>query len=166
MSPPERPPDARPGGAGKPGEDDRPVIEFFIDRSLGRKHLAQALEDLDFTVHTMASVYGEQVAQELEDERWLADAGQHDWIVLMKDDAIRRRPAERDALAEAKVRAFCLTNAQLRASGQSARFVGNIKRIQRQAEKSGPYIYGRRTRSDLDVATFGGKVRYRPLFLP
>ena len=142
MSPPERRPDARPDSAGKSGEDDRPAIEFFINRSLGRKHLAQALGNLGFTIHTMASVYGEQVAQELDDERWLADAGEHDWIVLMKDDAIRRRPAERDALSEAKVRAFCLTNAQLRASEQSARFVGNIKRILRQAEKPGPYIYG------------------------
>ena len=33
-------------------------------------------------------------------------------------------------------------HAQLRASEQSARFVGNIARIQRQAEKPGPYIYG------------------------
>jgi len=116
--------------------------EFFIDRSLGRKHLAEALEELGLTVHTMASVYGEHVAQELEDERWLADVGQHDWIVLMKDDAIRRRPSERDVLKAAQVRAFCLTNAQLRASEQSARFVGNIERILRQAEKPGPYIYG------------------------
>jgi PIN like domain len=142
VSPPEQRPDARPDGAGKPGEDHRLVIEFFIDRSLGRKHLAQALGDLGFTVHTMTSVYGERVAQELDDEHWLADAGRHDWVVLMKDDAIRRRPAERDALADAEVRAFCLTNAQLRAAEQSARFVGNIGRIQRQAEKPGPYVYG------------------------
>jgi hypothetical protein len=141
VSPPEPPPDARAERADGSGGDDRPV-EFFIDRSLGRKHLAQALGDLGFTAHTMASVYGERVAQGLDDERWLADAGVRDWVVLMKDDAIRRRPAERDALADAKVRAFCLTNAQLRASEQSARFVGNIERILHQAEKSGPYIYG------------------------
>jgi hypothetical protein len=58
---------------------------------LGRRHLAQALEDLGFTVQTMASVYGERLAQELDDERWLADAGQHGWVVLLKDDAIRPR---------------------------------------------------------------------------
>lgn len=63
-------------------------------------------------------------------------------IGLMKDDAIRRRPAEREALAEATLRTFCLTNAQLRAEEQSARFVGNLERILRQAEKPGPYIYG------------------------
>ena len=116
--------------------------EFFIDRSLGRKHLAATLTDLGLTVHTMASVYGEQVAQSLADEEWLTDAGTRNWIVLMKDDAIRRRPAERDALSDAAVRAFCLTNANLRATEQSARFEHNINRILRQARDPGPYIYG------------------------
>jgi len=116
--------------------------EFFIDRSLGRKHLAGTLHNLGFTVHTMASVYGEEVAQQLDDESWLRDAGNKGWVVLMKDDAIRRRPAERDALAEAGVRAFCLTNAQLRKEEQTERFVGNIERILRQAQQPGPYIYG------------------------
>jgi hypothetical protein len=90
----------------------------------------------------MASVYGEEAGQRVPDERWLRDAGEHDWIVLMKDDAIRRRPAERDALVEAGVRAFCLTNAQLRAAEQTERFVSNRHRILQQARKSGPYIYG------------------------
>jgi hypothetical protein len=116
--------------------------EFFIDRSLGRRHLAAALRDLGLTVHTMASAYGEAEAQRLADEIWLADAGRRDWIVLLKDDAIRRRPAERDALMRAGVRAFCLTNAQLRAEEQTSRFVDNINRILQRARKPGPYIYG------------------------
>jgi hypothetical protein len=116
--------------------------EFFIDRSLGRKHLANALTEQGVIVHTMASVYGEETAQGLADEQWLTDAGANGWIVLMKDDAIRRRPAERDALADAAVRAFCLTNANLRANEQSERFVGNLKRILRHAKTPGPYIYG------------------------
>ena len=64
-------------------------------------------------------------------------------IVLTKDDAIRRRPAEREALIEAGVRfVFCLTSAQLRGSEQTERFVDNRHRILRQARKPGPYIYG------------------------
>jgi len=90
----------------------------------------------------MASVYGEQVGQRIADERGLRDVGAKHWIVLMKDDAIRRRPAERDALVEAGVRAFCLTNAQLRAGEQTERFVRNRHRIIQQARKPGPYIYG------------------------
>lgn len=90
----------------------------------------------------MASVYGEQAGQHVPDERWLRDAVGKGWIVLMKDDAIRRRPAERDPLIEAGVRAFCLTNAQLRAAEQTERFISNRHRIIQQARKPGPYIYG------------------------
>jgi hypothetical protein len=119
-----------------------PPPELFIDRSLGRRHLADALRVHGYVVHTVASVYGEQEGQLVADETWLSDAGRHGWVVLMKDDAIRRRPAERDALNAAGVRAFCLTNANLRAEQQTARFVENRHRIEQQARKPGPYIYG------------------------
>ncbi len=71
--------------------------EFFIDRNLG-KSIAGSLRDHGLTVHTMASVYGEQAAQRLADEVWLRDAGARAGSCSSKDDAIRRRPAERDAL--------------------------------------------------------------------
>lgn len=115
--------------------------EFFVDRSLG-KSIVEALRDVDLTVHSMADVYGEKRAQRLADEVWLRDAGENSWIVLTKDDAIRRRPAERDALTEAGVRAFCLTSAQLRGAEEIERFVSNRHRILRQARNAGPYIYG------------------------
>jgi hypothetical protein len=115
--------------------------EFFVDRSLGRS-IVEGLRAADLTAHSMADVYGEKRAQRLADETWLRDAGQHNWIVLTKDDAIRRRPAERDALIDASVRVFCLTTAQLRGSEQTERFVQNRHRILRQAKKPGPYIYG------------------------
>lgn len=90
----------------------------------------------------MADVYGEEAAQRLSDEVWLRDAGQNNWVVLTKDDAIRRRPAEREALTEANARVFCLTTAQLRGVEQIERFLVNRDRILRQAGKPGPYIYG------------------------
>lgn len=118
-----------------------PDGEFFVDRSLG-KSIVEGLRAVGLTVHSLAEVYGEQPGQLLADEVWLRDAGQNDWIVLTKDDAIRRRPAERDALTEAAVRVFCLTNRHLRGTEQTERFVSNRHRILRQARKPGPYIYG------------------------
>jgi uncharacterized protein with PIN domain len=115
--------------------------EFFVDRSLG-KSIAEGLRVAGLTVHSMADVYGEKRAQLLADEVWLRDAGKNDWIVLTKDDAIRRRPAERDALTEAAVRVFCLTNRNLRGAEQTKRFVSNCHRILRQSRTPGPYIYG------------------------
>jgi PIN like domain len=116
--------------------------EFFIDRSLGRRVVPDALRASGLVVHTMASVYGEPVAQRLRDEIWLREVGERGWVVLMKDDAIRRRPAERDALIAGGVRAFCLTNAQLRGEEQARRFVENKHRILRRVARPGPYIYG------------------------
>ena len=115
--------------------------EFFVDRSLG-KSIVVELRKAGLVVRSMADVYGEKVGQELADETWLADAGENDWVVLTKDDAIRRRPAERDALIEAKVRVFCLTNRGLRGAEQAARFLTNRDRILRHAQTPGPYIYG------------------------
>jgi hypothetical protein len=115
--------------------------EFFVDRSLG-KSIVEALRATGLTVHSMADVYGEKRAQRLADEVWLRDAGKKDWIVLTKDDAIRRRPAERDALTDAAVRTLCLTTAQLRGAEQIERFLHNRHRILRQARRPGPYIYG------------------------
>ena len=50
-------------------------FEFFIDRSLGRHQVPQALRAVGLTVHTMAEVYGEQAGQRLKDEDWLEDVG-------------------------------------------------------------------------------------------
>ena len=122
-----------------PDPQDEP--EFFIDRSLG-KSIADGLRAVGLIVHTMASIYGEEKAQQLADEVWLRDAGKKGWIVLTKDDAIRRRPAEREALIDAGVRVFCLTTAQLRGGEQLSRFAENRHRIIQRARQPGPYIYG------------------------
>lgn len=120
---------------------EEPTPEFFVDRSLG-KSIVAGLRATGLTVYSMADIYGEKRGQLLADEVWLRDAGKNDWIVLTKDDAIRRRPAERDALTKAAVRVFCLTNRNMRGAEQTERFVSNRHRILRQARKPGPYIYG------------------------
>jgi hypothetical protein len=111
--------------------------EFFVDRSLG-KSIVEGLRAAGLTVLSMADVYGEERAQRLPDEIWLRDAGDKGWVVLTKDDAIRRRPAERDAMIEAAVRVFCLTTAQLRGTEHTERFVTNRHRIARQCRKGRP----------------------------
>jgi hypothetical protein len=91
----------------------------------------------------MADVYGERIGQGLADEEWLHDAGERSWVVLMKDAKIRYRPAELQVVIDHGLRAFCLTNANLRGVEMAARFVENLPRIIRLAEqKPGPYIHG------------------------
>ncbi len=91
----------------------------------------------------MAEVYGERIGQGLADTDWLRDAGEHGWVVLMKDDRIRYRPAELEALTVSAVRRFCLTNANLRGADMAQRFVEQLPRIRRIAnDRVGPYVYG------------------------
>jgi hypothetical protein len=117
-----------------------PKPEFFVDRSLGHHALATALRDVGFVAHTVASVYGVRAAERVPDEEWLERAGRAGWVVLTKDDAIRRRPAERDALAAHQVRAFCLTTANLTGPQQVERFLSNLNRILQRARRPGPWI--------------------------
>lgn len=119
-----------------------PPPEFFVDRSLGRYVVPTAVRQAGYAVHTLASVYGEQRGQSIGDVEWLRLAGENDWVVLLKDDRVRRRPAELDALVGARVRAFCLTNAGLRGEEQAVRFNSNLNRIVQRAHKPGPYVYG------------------------
>jgi hypothetical protein len=46
--------------------------------------------------------------QDTDDEVWLAEAGRRRWVVLMKDDRLRYRPGEQQAVLQARVACFCL----------------------------------------------------------
>lgn len=117
-----------------------PTPEFFVDRSLGHHLIPGALRALGFVVHTMRSVYGPRAEEVVPDAVWLERAGQEGWVVLTKDDAIRRRPVELEALAAHDVRAFCLTSANLTGEQQCQRIVGNVNRMVQRARKPGPWI--------------------------
>ncbi len=92
--------------------------------------------------HTLASVYGEERAQEVADEEWIALAGEKEWVVFTKDDAIRRRPVELAAVERNAVKMFCLTNANLRGEEQRARILTNMNRIVQRSRTPGPWICG------------------------
>ncbi len=89
----------------KPPESGLPRWVFFVDRSLGRKAVPDALREAGETV----VVHDERFAQNAPDEEWLAQAGEKGWIVLSADKRIRYRENEFGALREAGVRAFILT---------------------------------------------------------
>lgn len=80
-------------------------LVFFIDRSLGRKQVAEALREVGATVE----VHDNHFPQTTPDVDWLAEVGRRGWVVLSKDERIRRNRIERTALEAAHVRAFFLT---------------------------------------------------------
>lgn len=123
------------GGVSSPGG-----LTFYIDASLPLQ-VRQALKLLRDDV----VVPGEpgRPAERSPDREWLTRAGSEDWVVILRDKRIRRRPGERDALRKAGVRAFVLTGAGNYTRWQiMALLTARWAAIERVAlEHSGPYIY-------------------------
>jgi hypothetical protein len=89
-------------------ERDTPPT-FFIDRSLGRAIIRNALQQAGVRVE----IHDDHFKPDEADVVWLAEAGRRSWVVLTKDGRIRTRSLERIALREAGVHAFFLGGRQL-----------------------------------------------------
>ena len=79
-----------------------------MDRSVGKHHVPKALRQLGAEVHLLDDSFH----QTTPDDEWLAYAGQRGWIVITKDDNIRRHRVELNALIRNQVRAFVLADPQ------------------------------------------------------
>lgn len=90
---------------------------FFLDRSLGRIRVPEGLRNAGWSLTTLAEHYGMPIDQSVADVDWLELCGTKRWAILMKDDRIRRRPAEAAALVAANVPAFCIANANINTEG-------------------------------------------------
>ena len=117
-----------------------PPPEFLIDRALGVT-LADVLRQRGFVVETLRSLYGEQRAQDIDDEEWIPECVGLGFVLLTKDDAIRRYPPARDAALAVAARIFCLPNASLDGPHIHERFLANLNRIVQRARHPGPYMY-------------------------
>ena len=84
--------------AAKPPE--RPV--FFVDRSLGKYDVPNALRAAGYH----CEIHDDHFAPATEDEVWLRELAGRRWAVLTKDERIRYRPFELDALRGAGLRVF------------------------------------------------------------
>lgn len=123
---------------GRPAE---PSPEFFLDRSLGRHVVADALRAEGLVVQTLAARYPE-TEELVEDEVWIREVTADGLVILMKDDQIRRKPREQQAILESGARAFVITNANLTGEQLAELFVQNRHRIIQRSRHPGPYIYG------------------------
>jgi len=113
--------------------------EFLVDRSLGLIAIPELLRSAGYIVRTIDDVYG---PRPVEDVEWIRDADTNGWVVASKDDRIRRRPAERQALVASTLRVFCLTAGSLRSSEQVERFRTNLPAIARVIGEPGPWVRG------------------------
>jgi hypothetical protein len=114
---------------------------FFVDRSLGRVRVPALLRESGWTLLTLAEHYGIPHDETVDDVEWLQLAGQRGWPVLMKDERIKYRTAERQALLNHGVRAFCLTSGNLTAQTMADCFLRHQDLIWSEASGDGPALF-------------------------
>jgi predicted nuclease of predicted toxin-antitoxin system len=128
-------------------------LVFFIDHSLGNKKVAEALRQQG----VRAEVHEDHFPIDAKDEDWLPEVEQRGWVVLTKDDRIRYRPIERDALIRARVAMFVLASGNLRGEEMAQAFIAALPRIRRFLTKNRPPFIARVSRSGTVSLLFNGK---------
>lgn len=123
--------------------------DLFLDRSLGRVQVPRLLRAEGLRLVTLAEYYGIPADEEVADIEWLSLVDQKGWVAWMKDSAIKRRPAEKDALVKGSVRAFCLSGGNLRAEEMAARFVRALPQMAYACRlNTGPFLFAVAPRPD------------------
>jgi hypothetical protein len=130
------------GGRPKP-----PDPTLFVDRDAWSRVLGDALlaAGIPFVAHH------QRFAPAAPDTEWLAVAGAEGWLVLTRDQNIRRRPAELAAARAAGICMFVLGQGNLSAAETAQIVVGAWPRIVRTA--------GGARRPAIFTLTRGGEVR-------
>ena len=101
-------------------------------------------------------------AADAADQTWLADVGGKAWVVLSKDDRIRRNPVERQALLTAGVAAFFLGRSDLRGDQMATTFVAALPAMKKALRRFAlPFIAGVSVAGDVHVFESDGE-RHSP----
>lgn len=80
-------------------------------------------------------------ALDAPDVEWLARAGREGWVVLTRDDMIRRRENEKATLIDSGVRVFVLTGGHLGGPEMAKAFVSALAKMERLVRKQrAPFI--------------------------
>lgn len=101
-------------------------------------------------------VHDDHFAQDAPDSEWLAAVGRNNWIVITRDERIRYRAAEKQAIRRAKVRAFVLVaQGDLRAEMLAQNFLKAIGKVRRIVEQQKPPVVAKISRSgDVSLLPF------------
>lgn len=115
-------------------KDPLETAVFFIDRSVGKKSVAGPLREAGLTVE----LHDDHFPQDAHDEEWLVEVGRRKWCVVTRDDRIRYRRLEAQAVHNAKVAMFVIVSKNLtgpqtaevilKALGRIKRFISSHRR--------------------------------------
>ena len=115
-----------------------PEIVFFVDRSLGKIDVPDALRAAGYRCER----HDDHWDQTTEDSEWLAGVAARKWVVLTKDERIRYRPLELRTLESARLRTFIMICGNVRGAETARILLAAMPRILAVVgTRRGPFIY-------------------------
>jgi len=113
-------------------------LTFFLDYQIGRYVVADALRRAGARVE----VHIDHFAQDAPDLEWIPEIGRRGWVLITKDENIRRNPRERAAYQEAELRGFIVTGGDMSGGDLAELLVSRLSgMVRRVANKRGPLLF-------------------------
>lgn len=113
-------------------------LTFFLDYQIGRYVVAGALRAAGARVE----VHIDHFAPAAPDLEWIPRVAARGWVLITKDEHIRRNPLERDAYERAALRGFVVTAKDMTGDALGDLLTGALPgMVRRVAGRPGPALY-------------------------
>lgn len=113
-------------------------LTFFLDHQIGRYVVADALRAAGARVE----VHLDHFPGDKPDAEWIPEVGRRVWVLITKDQNIRRNPLERHAYEIAKLRGFVVTGKDLSGKELAELLVRCLTGMTRRAAgRTGPLLF-------------------------
>lgn len=113
-------------------------LTFFLDHQIGRYQVAEALR----SAGAMVEVHLDHFRGDAPDMQWIPEVGRRGWVLITKDQNIRRNPLERTAYQAARVRGSVLTGKDMKALELGTLLVRCLPgMVRRAAGRPGPFLF-------------------------
>lgn len=113
-------------------------LTFFLDHQIGRYQVAGILRAAGARVE----VHLDHFPGDMPDVDWIPEVAQREWVLITKDQNIRRNPLERTAYKAARLRGFVATGKDMNAKELGDLLVACLPGIVRRAAgRPGPLLF-------------------------
>jgi hypothetical protein len=116
----------------------RDDLIFWVDRCLGAHVVPERLRAAGISIRTYHELYPSD--PEVADAQWIPEVTRHGWIILTKDEAITRNPAEIEALRRARARYVCLAAKNMTGAQQAECLLAQWRTIEGQVASRRPPV--------------------------
>ncbi len=113
-------------------------LTFFLDRQIGKYVVANALRNAGAQIE----VHDDHFAQATPDLEWIPKVGRRGWVLITKDQNVRRNPLERAAYETARLRGFIVTGKDMSGKELAELLVQCLPgMVRRSARTVGPTLF-------------------------